>query len=855
MSTEPLHACTIIARNRLAHARVLAESFFRHHPDGAFTVLVIDDVEESIDPAGERFRLLRGPEIFSERREFHRMAAIYTVIELATAVKPTLLRFLLDEGAPEVVYFDPDVWIHAPLDDLVQLVRERSIVLTPHYTEPPRGWRQLEWEHTTAVCGAYNCGFVAVSARAGEFLAWWAERCARHCLEDRSAGYFVDQLWLDLVPCYFDHVVVRDPGWNVAPWNLVVNRKLEWAHGGYRADGAPLRFFHFSGGFEPENPHLLSGRLRPTPPTLLSEHPALARICREYAEALYGHGYEEWHDMPYAFETLPGGLPVDAVMRRAYRRGLLAAERFGGAEPPSPFEPGETEAFLAWLREPPDAASAATRITRYLRVAWESSAELRARFPDLSAADAEAFLAWARSEGPDALGAPASLLEPAAEPRLPAAHALDWPERLDPGVVLVRRADDRGDLGRVARRLESALAGAATPFAVLELPGAGVEVGDPFLERGAEALRYDTVVLCLSPSEIAGFAFYVPGRFFAERHTVALWLDAGSEPALLAASLPFVDELWVAAEASARDLAARAGKPVLTVPLPAEPPRDQPPGRPSSRREESFAVLSIVDLARLGVTGAALALVAAYAEAFPAPSGTTLLLRAVADDMQLADLERLRLASARQDVRVVGGLLGEEERASLLSACDCYASLEEDCESSLALLDAVTLGKPVVARALPGVGEGDGLWVAGGAPERAAELLQLVRDRPDAAAERAARARARVMERHGSGTVAAFVRERLAEARRGRETGGPPATALERAVAYLERGPSNPWRAPSQLGRLGVLARRVVLRLLRPYTAPRHELDAAAVEALRVLEERRRTLAARLAELETRAGG
>ncbi len=38
-----VNACTIIAANYLSYARVLADSFLAHHPDGAFTVLVIDD--------------------------------------------------------------------------------------------------------------------------------------------------------------------------------------------------------------------------------------------------------------------------------------------------------------------------------------------------------------------------------------------------------------------------------------------------------------------------------------------------------------------------------------------------------------------------------------------------------------------------------------------------------------------------------------------------------------------------------------------------------------------------------------------------------------------------------------------
>ena len=43
-----MHACTIVARNYLAQAQVLVDSFRRHHPDGTFDVLLIDD------PATER---------------------------------------------------------------------------------------------------------------------------------------------------------------------------------------------------------------------------------------------------------------------------------------------------------------------------------------------------------------------------------------------------------------------------------------------------------------------------------------------------------------------------------------------------------------------------------------------------------------------------------------------------------------------------------------------------------------------------------------------------------------------------------------------------------------------------------
>src|ERR1700730_5284833 len=96
-------ACTIIARNYLAHARVLASSFFTHHPDGSFTVLLIDDEHRALDAGSESFQCLRLSHICLDRAEIVQLAAIYDVTELATAVKPPFLRHLLSVGPSEVV--------------------------------------------------------------------------------------------------------------------------------------------------------------------------------------------------------------------------------------------------------------------------------------------------------------------------------------------------------------------------------------------------------------------------------------------------------------------------------------------------------------------------------------------------------------------------------------------------------------------------------------------------------------------------------------------------------------------------------------------------------------------------------
>ena len=60
----------------------------------------------------------------------------------------------------------------------------------------------------------------------------------------------------------------------------------------------------------------------------------------------------------------------------------------------------------------------------------------------------------------------------------------------------------------------------------------------------------------------------------------------------------------------------------------------------------------------------------------------------------------------------------------------------------------------------------------------------------------------------------------------------PAADALDRAVRWIETGPENPWNAPSRFRLAGLLYRKVLRRLLRPYETRQREFEQAVVEAL-----------------------
>lgn len=400
-----INACTIVARNYLAQASALADSFVEACAEGTITILVIDMGDDRVESDDPRVRVVGPTEAGFTQQEFDRMATIYTVVELATAVKPTLMRHLLDAHGEPVAYLDPDILVFAPLDEIERQARREDIVLTPHTSIPLPDDGKHPYEAAFLACGVFNLGFVAVGPGGGPFLDWWAGRLARHCVDATAQGLFVDQKWIDLVPCYFRHHVMRLPEVNVAYWNLPVRRFERAPGGGWLVDGRPLVFFHFS-GYDPATPHLLSRYQGSDPRVRLDEHPDLKAICDDYGRRLEERGHATLRRQPYGLDRLPGGLTLEPRMRRLYRRALMAAEAAGTAPPPTPFGGGEVR-FADWLATP--AGDGLDGLSIYAAGAWMEEPGLRSAFPALPGPDAARLLDWLEGGGAESLGMPSWL--------------------------------------------------------------------------------------------------------------------------------------------------------------------------------------------------------------------------------------------------------------------------------------------------------------------------------------------------------------------------------------------------------------------------------------------------------------
>jgi hypothetical protein len=240
-------AFTLCSINYLAQAKTLYDSLKKLNPSWHFIVGLVDKNVHNIDLTFLDCEILYVDKINIEG--FEQMVNSYSIVEFITAVKPFYFTYLFENhpACNKIIYFDPDIMVFDSLVSIEEKLDLNDILLTPHFTQPIKD-KLLPTEKHVFNTGVFNLGFLAVkrSENTISMLKWWEDKLRTECILDLSRGYFVDQLWMTLVPAYFDNILIdKYPGYNMAHWNLH-ERSLTVTSNGYLVNGKQLVFFHFS---------------------------------------------------------------------------------------------------------------------------------------------------------------------------------------------------------------------------------------------------------------------------------------------------------------------------------------------------------------------------------------------------------------------------------------------------------------------------------------------------------------------------------------------------------------------------------------------------------------------------------
>ncbi|HIA54464.1 MAG TPA: glycosyltransferase [Candidatus Melainabacteria bacterium] len=314
--------------NYLPKVRVLARTVKALHPEIIFSVILAEPLPRELDSIRSEFDdLVTIDELGMANLESWIFK--HSIVECCTAIKPIYLCRLLEKvDCSCVIYLDPDIAVLSSMQTLIGEVEQSTVAVTPHILQPESSTQAITSNELTAMkYGTFNLGFVGVKncPQGKEFAQWWQNRLLDYCYEDFASGLFTDQRWIDLAPAFFDGLqILRNPGYNVATWNLT-QRKVRgnFTHG-FTANEEPLVFYHFS-GFD-------SGAQLEMLDKFGADMPALFQLREWYEKQCRLADRDELSKRIWKYSSFDNGVLISKEHREKYKSEQTLQTRF-----PSPF--------------------------------------------------------------------------------------------------------------------------------------------------------------------------------------------------------------------------------------------------------------------------------------------------------------------------------------------------------------------------------------------------------------------------------------------------------------------------------------------------------------------------------------
>ncbi len=346
--------CTIVSLNYFAQARGLLESVMKYNKEIDLYILIVDKIED--------------PQVKTNLEAFHEfpvhinyisdlkieniesMAFKYDLVEFNTALKPFYLEVLLNKyGYDSIIYLDSDILLFNNLHKVYKLLEENSIIITPHLISE-------EEDITTDISkiddflqyGVYNLGFIAIKndKNGMELLRWWKEKLYNKCFLSSQDFLAWDQKWMDFAPALFESVyVLKDPGYNVAFWNIQKRFITKKDDIFYVNEKYELVFYHFS-HYRLSRPDIIAEMEQEERCIRIADRPDLEELFQCYYNNVMKMDYNYYNRFTYGFSKFDNGEKIEKSYRIIYNRILHNTKKFG-----NPFISSNENCFYNFIKD------------------------------------------------------------------------------------------------------------------------------------------------------------------------------------------------------------------------------------------------------------------------------------------------------------------------------------------------------------------------------------------------------------------------------------------------------------------------------------------------------------------------
>lgn len=323
-------AFTIVTKNYLWAAKVLAQEYFKHSKDTELYIVVTDiDPSETVGEEIHGAKILPGSAVYALGR-YEDLAFVYNAFELCCVLRPFAHEYFFHEKhADRLLFLDSDILLLSDAWAPFEKYADSSIVLSPHICTATDIELVKVIDLSLLQTGVFNGGVIQLN-RCDEtmrILEWFKARQLRYGFYEMKSSS--DQIWLNLVPLLFaEYRILKDAGVNVGWWNLHERSISISSDGAWKVEKADLHSVHFS-HWSPLRPDVVS-RVCPE----IKAPKEWYELSKLYSDLCLNAGYATSSQTRYRYGFFDSGAPVESWMRLTYAEMLESGNAFSK----SPFQ-------------------------------------------------------------------------------------------------------------------------------------------------------------------------------------------------------------------------------------------------------------------------------------------------------------------------------------------------------------------------------------------------------------------------------------------------------------------------------------------------------------------------------------
>jgi len=707
--------CTIASKNYIAFARVFADSYLKHNQNGKVFLLLVDDVNGYFKPTDERFEIVNVHDLAIPY--FEAFAFKYTMVELCTALKPYLLEYLIQKySIRKLVYFDPDILITHSLRDLIDLLDNYSIVLTPHLLQSlDDGYKPSDVDILKA--GIFNLGFIGLrnDSTTMSFLDWWKKKLYNFSIMDPNKGYHTDQKWIDFVPSLFANVhVLREPGYNVAYWNLS-NRLVTKHDGEFYVNDETMYFFHFS-GFDPENIEQVSKHQNRF---TLDKLPNLKPLFEMYRDLLLANGYSQVKKWPCSFDYFDNGVRLPETAKKIFYELGNDADVFG-----NPYSTSNEKSFFNWLRGSLEDKSERIPIARFWLGLYKLRHDIQRAYPDVLGENREGFITWIKNSSAREHNIDKKFLQPVEFYHTDWAKAdaklLDMNRRIFTkksrelrqaksmmsfGINFAGYFTGEFGIGESSRGFAYALRAADIPHVLINITENAHRNLDSSFKDFSDNNPHAINLIHVNADMAQYFFRDKQSKFFKDRYNIGIWYwELDAFPDVFSKSFRYYDEIWVTSDFMAHAISKASPVPVIKMPYPFYFDVSDADSNRSSfgLSMDDYVFLFLFDFYSVFERKNPLGVIRAFRNTFKQDENAKLVINCINSKVNPKAFEELKEVCTSHNVKILDGHLSRKDYKSLMKVSDCYVSLHRSEGFGIVMAQAMNLKKPVIATGYSG---------------------------------------------------------------------------------------------------------------------------------------------------------